>query len=141
MPSMSWRAIWNAHPYPASPCDRTSFLNQCAIRMSVALAGAGVDLSSFRGARCYPGMGHGGRHILRAQELADWIALRPALFGTAGKRKNVTANDYAGKPGIVFVQNGWGATDHIDIWDGAAMKGGSPDYFARGKEVWFWPLA
>ncbi len=140
MPTVTWRQIWNAHPYPASPCDRATFTNQCAIRMSVALAGAGVDLSSFRGARCYPGMGHGGSHVLRAQELADWIVLRPGIFGRVGKRKAVTFADYANRPGIVFVQNGWGATDHIDIWDGTAMKGGSPDYFALGKAVWFWPL-
>jgi hypothetical protein len=107
MPTVPWRKIWDAHPYPASPCDRVAFTNQCAIRMSVALAGAGVDLSSFRGARCYPGMGHGGSHILRAQELADWIARQHATFGMAGKRKNVTADDYARKPGLVFVQNGW----------------------------------
>ena len=140
MASVTWRAIWNAHPFPAFPCDRATFGNQCAIRMSVALAGAGVDLSGFRGARCYPGMGHGGRHILRAQELADWIARRTDLFGTVGKRTGVTAADYAQAPGIVFIQNGWGPTDHIDIWDGAAIKGGNLDYFARGKEVWFWPL-
>lgn len=135
MPTVTWRQIWNAHPAPAFPCDRAAFSNQCSIRMSVALAGAGVDLSSFRGARCYPGMGHGGRHILRAQELADWIARRSAVFGTVGKRSNVTANDNAGQAGLVFIQNGWGPTDHIDVWDGSAMKGGSTDYFAHGQEV------
>lgn len=36
--------------------------------------------------------------------------------------------------------NGWGATDHIDIWDGSDMKGGSPSYFALGEQVWFWKL-
>ncbi|MEN3749625.1 type VI secretion system amidase effector protein Tae4 [Sphingomonas sp. HF-S3] len=141
MPTITWLKIWNAHPYPNSPCDTVAFPNQCAIRMSVALTGAGINLSSFHGAKCYPNMGHDRRHILRAQELADWIALRPTTFGTVGKRKNVTASDYASKPGIVFIQNGWGPTDHIDIWNGVLMKGGSPEYFALGKEVWFWPLS
>ena len=140
MPTVTWRQIWNAHPAPDFPCDRAHFGNQCAIRMSVALAGAGVNLSSFRGARCYPGLGHDGRHILRAQELANWIAGRSSIFGTVSKRTGVTSADYARTPGIVFILNGWGPTDHIDIWDGSAMKGGSADYFEKGDGVWFWAL-
>ena len=141
MPVPTWRAIWDAHPGSGNfPCDRRTFTNQCAIRMSVALAGAGVSLRSFRGARCYPGMGHDGRHILRAQELANWIVANPTTFGAVNKRNGVTSADYARRPGIVFVRNGWGATDHIDIWDGATLKGGSDGYFALGEEVWFWAL-
>ncbi len=36
--------------------------------------------------------------------------------------------------------NGWGSTDHIDIWDGSDMKGGQQQYFSLGEEVWFWQL-
>lgn len=36
--------------------------------------------------------------------------------------------------------NGWGGTDHIDIWDGSDMTGGSPQYFSLGEQVWFWQL-
>lgn len=32
-----------------------------------------------------------------------------------------------GRRGIIFIRNGWGSTDHIDVWDGEHMKGGAPD--------------
>lgn len=34
--------------------------------------------------------------------------------------------------------NGWGTTDHIDVWNGKTMKGGSADWVNKGDEVWFW---
>ena len=140
--SLSFQSVWDNHPYPAFPCDRTEFENQCAIRMGVALRGAGADLTSFAGAVCYPNFGHNPRHVLRAQELADWLRQNSSVAGTPSIHRNVTAENFRGRKGIVFVQDGWGATDHIDAWDGAAfeMKGGRPEYFALGREVWFWEL-
>lgn len=54
----------------------------------------------------------------------------------------MTYEDFLDKRGIVFIQNGWGGTDHIDLWNGTScvMKGGSRDYFSRGRAVWFWEL-
>jgi hypothetical protein len=134
--------LWNNHPYPAYPCDQASFPNQCAIRIGVALRSSGVDLSSFPGAFCYPGFGHNPRHILRAQELADWLRANTAVAGAPTIHQSVTAEEFRGKQGIVFVQDGWGATDHIDAWDGVRfeMKGGQPGFFALGRAVWFWEL-
>ena len=121
------------------PCD-ASFENQCAIRMSVALRGAGVDLAPFKGAYCWHG--HKPRHVLRAEELANWLATRKDLVGTVAKHRNVTNADFAGKKGIVFIKDGWPAGgDHIDVWDGESLKGGDTEWFARGKQVWFWKLA
>lgn len=123
----------------AKPPVSKQFPNQCAIRMGVALAGAGVNLRGFRGVKCW--IQHTPRHILRAQELANWMVTQTTTFGTVQKFRNkVSSADFAGKPGLVFIQDGWGATDHIDIWDGARMKGGDPSYFGLGKQVWFWPL-
>ena len=139
MPTLTVKKLWDAHPYPDNPCDTTLFENQCAIRMSVALRGAGADLGSFVGARCYPNLKHDPRHVLRAQELANWLAGQTTLVGTVTKYKRATFADFVGKKGIVFIQDGWGPTDHIDVWDGSQMKGGSADYFARGA-VWFWEL-
>lgn len=140
MPTLTFTKLWDSHPYPDSPCDTTLFVNQCAIRMSVALRGAGADLASFAGAKCYPGLKHSPKHVLRAQELAEWLAGQTTLVGTVKKYKKVSSVDFAGKKGIVFIKDGWGPTDHIDVWNGSALKGGSPDYFARGKAVWFWEL-
>ena len=138
MPTLSTQKLWDEHPYPDSPCDTALFPNQCAIRMGVALRGAGANLSSFTGARCWSG--HSPRHVLRAQELANWLKTQTALVGTVKTYKGVMDTNFLGKKGIVFIRDGWGPTDHIDVWDGAQMKGGSPDYFARGQEVWFWEL-
>jgi hypothetical protein len=133
---VSFNKIWTNHPGRlSSPCK---FVNQCAIRMGIALQESGIDMSTFSGAKCWHG--HRPKHILRAQELADWITINSRYFGDRKVYKNVTSIDFQGKKGIVFIKDGWGATDHIDIWDGSIMKGGATDYFEKGKEVWFWDL-
>ncbi|WP_212995070.1 hypothetical protein, partial [Elizabethkingia argenteiflava] len=48
------------------------FSKSMCYKNGVALEKSKVDLSSFRGARCW--FDHNPRHILRAQELADWIS-------------------------------------------------------------------
>jgi hypothetical protein len=46
-----------------------------------------------------------------------------------------------GRTGVIFFRDGWGATDHIDVWDGEALVGGFPSYFdADFKELWFWDV-
>lgn len=132
--------LWNNHPYPDSPCDTNYFTNQCAIRMGVALERSGVDMRSFTGAKCYHGLRHNPKHILRAQELADWLKIQKSIVGDVKIYTGVSNNDFTGKRGIVFIKNGWGATDHIDVWNGLQMKGGTPSYFSLGEEVWFWEL-
>lgn len=43
--------------------------------------------------------------------------------------------------GIVFIKDGWGATDHIDVWNSSELKGGETEYFLSSwKEIWFWQL-
>lgn len=130
--------LWTNHPGYTRPCN---FDNQCAIRMGVALEKSGIDLSSFKGARCWHN--HTPRHILRAQELATWMSKKEEIFGKKEEFKNVTYEDFQGKHGIVFIQDGWGPTDHIDLWNGVRciMKAGGSDYFAKGKAVWFWELS
>ena len=144
MHRVSFLQLWNNHPYPDSPCDTNTFRNQCAIRMGVALEKSGVDTSSFDtmypNRRCYPGLGHNPRHILAAQELANWLKTQRSVVGNVKIYKNVNSKDFRGKKGIVFIKNGWGAIDHIDVWNGTRMKGGWPNYFSLGKEVWFWEL-
>jgi hypothetical protein len=140
--------------YPAehSPCQNSAghpnFGNQCAIRMGVCLGDAGVDLRSFRGVRCWHG--HSPRHILRAQELADWLKTQTRVFGTPEirrRRSRTPAADehaFSGRNGIILCQNFWGAGnqgDHIDLWNDTLMVTGTVDYITRSQQVWFWPLA
>lgn len=74
--------LWKHHPgNGVFPCDKSKHTNQCAIRMSVALEKSGVDLRSFSGVKCWEKHEDGFRHILRAQELADWIKMHPEIFG------------------------------------------------------------
>ncbi len=145
MAKVRFQLLWDNHPGPdAKPCDAT-FPNQCAIRMGIALEKSHVDTRSFDtmypGRRCYPGFKHAPGHILAAQELANWLATQVALVGSAEKKRRVNSGTYGGREGIVFIQNGWGATDHIDLWDGTEMRAGLANYFALGQAVWFWPLS
>ena len=66
MALLGFRELWDNHPYPQSPCD-SYFVNQCAIRMGVALEQTGLTITGV--ARCW--FRHTPHHILRAQELAN----------------------------------------------------------------------
>ena len=144
MAKIQFQILWDNHPGTAFVCDKTLFPNQCAMRMGVALEKSHVNMRSFDikfpQRRCYPGLKHSPAHILAAQQLADWLVTQPALFGSVIKRKKAISGDFGGKKGIVFIMNGWGQTDHIDLWNGQVMRAGQADYFALGKEVWFWEL-
>lgn len=145
MPKILFQTLWNNHPgRAAKPCDAGAFPNQCAIRMGIALEHSNVDTRSFDtmypNRRCYPGLKHSPRHILAAHELARWLETQTPLVGRPTKRKRVNSGDYGGKKGIVFIENGWGPTDHIDLWNGREMLAGNPGYFAIGETVWFWAL-
>lgn len=135
--STNFDTLWANHPgRDAHPCV---FENQCAIRMGVCLEKSGIDTSSFTGVRCWHG--HSPGHILRAQELANWLESKSDLFGHS--QKSFSSSIVQGKRGILFIQNGWsGGVDHIDLWDGKKrqMIGGELDYLKLGEQVWFWEL-
>ncbi len=133
---INFSSLWNNHPgIGSSPCN---FENQCAIRMGIALEKSGVDLKSYTGVRCW--YGHSPKHILRAQELANWMKNKTDLFGDRKIYEKKTSDDFEGKQGVVFIMDGWGPTDHIDVWNGYQLKGGYIDYMNRGVEIWFWEL-
>lgn len=137
--SLFFQKLWKNHPGRTHPCDSSVFNNQCAIRMGVALEKSGVDTSSFDTMyperRCW--LGHNPGHILAAQELANWIKSKTHIFGTL---KKITPNNYPSNSGIIFIKDGWGTTDHIDVWNGSSLKGGDSSYLSKGTEVWFWDI-
>ena len=138
--TISFSDLWTHHPYPDSPCSG-GFTNQCAIRMGVALEASGLDTTSFDGARCWSG--DSPAHILRAEELARWLALRSDVGRLTRYTRQKTAANFMGKRGIIFIKDGWGAGDHIDLWDGIQTKrlrGGYPEWIAQGRQTWFWQL-
>lgn len=69
------------------------------------------------------------RHRRVSQPLRD-------PMGNALGKSGIHTNSFD----VMCIKNGWGATDHIDLWNGAAMRGGFANYFGLGKEVWFWEL-
>ncbi len=147
-----FRNLWDNHPFNSKPCDATLFANQCAIRMGVAMEKSGLDTSSFdtmfEKRRCYPGLKHSPAHILAAHELAQWMNTKTSKFGVREKlisksdRKNIIKGTNGprdkGKKGIIFINNGWGPTDHIDLWDGGKMRAGVKSWLFKGDELWFW---
>lgn len=77
---MKFKELWENHPTVKSrrddaPCKvngKRAFDNQCAIRLGQALTESGIDLNTFKGARCWHS--HKPAHILRAEELAKWLS-------------------------------------------------------------------
>ena len=143
------KLFWHNHPGRKNVCDETLFVNQCAIRMSTALELSGINLSQDRRVmrRCtteYRAFKHHKEglvkgHVLAAQELANWINSQRSTFG---RRSIVNSQqEILGRSGIIFFRDGWGTTDHIDVWDGQALVGGFPSYFDSDfKELWFWDV-
>lgn len=121
-----------------------SFSDHCAIHLSESLRKCGVGAKSFKGARCWNCPSGTAAHILRAQDLADWLSKKPFIgcpspvIMTGGDFKERCEN----KTGIIFFKDYWqregekGTSlrtgDHIDFWkDGTLAGGGFLRSFAR----------
>jgi Type VI secretion system (T6SS), amidase effector protein 4 len=165
---INFQRLWNNHPLnqnpPVShPCrvpvtNADAYPHECSIKMSVALMGAGVNMSLCPKTRCdYRRFAGHENHIIRAQELADWLA-SPTVLGTPQKYlqpKKQNLEEYkksalwnvSGKTGIVFFQNFWGQGnqgDHLDVWNEQMMsgdfQGANINYFTRAPHIWFWEI-
>jgi hypothetical protein len=126
--------LWSSYPTEQSPCDQ-SWDNQCAIRMSVCLTGAGFQLTNYTEPQCKHG------HARGAESLANYLwkqVGRPKIATTAAQgRKNVE-----GKTGLLFFKDisGFrgGIGDHFDLWNSGLTKTG--EYFESSKQTWFWEV-
>ena len=143
------KLFWHNHPGRENICDDTLFANQCAIRMGAALELSGIIIPLDRRIlrrctteyRAFTDHKHGlvKGHILAAQELANWIKSEPSTFGS--REVLQSKEQILGRSGVIFFKDGWGTTDHIDVWDGESLVGGFPSYFESDyKELWFWDL-
>ena len=144
----SFEQLWSNLPSGSQfPCDQSKYGNQCAIRMSVALQQAGVDVKNCPAVKCdYHLNEHKSiKHFLRAQELANWFK-RSGLFGKTHEYTRTELNRlgaqtvFQNRKGIIFIQDGWGPTDHIDLWNGRIIKNGGADYLDKGISLWFWDI-
>jgi hypothetical protein len=130
-----FKALLDKYPDTSAPCDQ-AWDNQCAIRVSIALVGAGFHLTGYTDPLCKHG------HARGAESLANylWKQLRPPIVRKdAGKAKAATKD----KTGIVFFRDitGFrgGLGDHIDLWDRTASMTG--EYFDVCAQTWFWEVA
>ena len=91
--------------YPSSPpCDEKVFKDQCAIKVSTALQGAGVSLKTFTGTCCWQHKGM--KHVLRAEELANWLKMR--YLANWPDPIDITGKDWQkqikNKTGVIFLK-------------------------------------
>ncbi len=130
--AINFAELSNNYPTEQHPCG-DGWGNQCAIRMSIALEGAGFSLSGYSDPLC----SHG--HARGAESLANhlWRQLGRPLILTSNAKSSLSS-----KRGIVFFKDiaGFrnGSGDHIDCWDGTGTKTG--EYFSYCKQVWFFNL-
>ena len=134
----SWQ-LWTSYPKESSPCAQ-GYINQCAIRMSIALEGAGVDLSGYDGNRC----SHG--HARGAQGLASYLK---EIWGlptwTYRKNRGKAGSLLQHHNGAIFFKNCFTREgesrregDHIDVW--YAGRAQTYQNFTGSEEIWFWKL-
>jgi hypothetical protein len=152
-----FKLLWKYHPgLPGVVCDTDEFTNQCAMRMGVSLESSDIRLPDGDTLRkCtthydYPDHRSGkiSGHVLAAQELATWLDEKSQLATWLDENSTIpihmpakSKEEVKGKTGIIFFLNGWGPTDHIDVWDGESLKGGDDSYFdVDYEELWFWEV-
>lgn len=130
-PLPSFYRIWESYPKVDAPCDGP-YENQCAIRASIALIGAGFSLAGYTEPMCRHG------HARGAESLANFISRtvgRPQILKPDEARRTMS-----GRSGLVFFRNIEGFRnsrgDHFDLWDGSKARGSV--YFDRSQQVWFW---
>lgn len=131
-PKVSFVKLWAGYPSDKPYIDAKTgkppkgFENQCAIKVSVALHAAGIDMKSFNGDHVRI---HGKNAAIRAEDLASWLKARH-IDGISFAPMNITGEKWQekinGKTGIVSFKDYWtreGETeinrsgDHIDLWN------------------------
>lgn len=136
---LTFEQLWSNYP-SGDPYDDPAYDNQCAIRLSVMLHRSGIEMKSFSEKLIKPSPGRKsiGRIMLdgkptatRADELAEWLKLRP--FAGLPNPENITGSNWeskvAGRTGIIAFKNYWARSSnesnpsggHIDLWNGKRL--------------------
>lgn len=113
-----------------------SYINQCAMRMSVSLQKAGLSMAGYGDPIC---RANGKSHARGAEGLGNflWHKIgRPQIFKPTQVKSKID-----GRTGIILFKDipnfRDGNGDHIDLWDGKQTKGGR---IYNSDQVWFWPV-
>jgi hypothetical protein len=144
-----WASYPGGHPYadPNTGKPPPGFDNQCAIKVSMAIHGAGIAMKSFRGlARQVNSL----PVAYVAAQLAEWLKLQP-FCGLRKSPENVTGPNWQerirGRTGIVYFANYWArderekkrdkpSGDHIDLWNGSRLTASGMSFFSTlGRRI------
>lgn len=137
------------------PCTNPRAVNQCAVRMSTALARCGFPMHGFpdrrrihRPANCRIQV----PHVLGAQELEEFLRTRMTVskeYRKHGGGLSHAFDELRNRKGIVFFDRVNGRTDHIDLFDGERIQNevlygsanaSTASYFERAKRITFFQL-
>lgn len=167
---VSFDTLWNNYPDKEkikSQCtnkqsdDNKPFSDYCAIMLSECFIRSGVDLSQFKGNRCWSHQGK--KHILLAEDLANGLKRHtPAGFN---KSERIQPGSYqsalSDKTGVIFFRDYWQrgiesferrSGDHIDLWNkneitssGMFIRSlleflGRVSDLNKSREIWFWEI-
>lgn len=148
VPPVRFADLWASYPSklpfvdPKTGKPPSGYDNQCAIKVSWAIHGIGVQMVSFKQASVAV---DGKKLAIRAEDLAAWLKKLP-FCGLPTAPATITGKDWAakikGKTGIIFFKDYWrrdgqshASGDHIDLWNGAKLTStgllGSLETFAR----------
>lgn len=138
-----WASYPGSPPFvdPKTGKPPPGYENQCAIKVSVAIHGVGIEMKSFRGAAETV---NGLPAALLASQLAAWLKQQP-FCGLPTSPENVTGaewqNRIRGRTGIVYFADYWARNakeeagdkptgDHIDLWNGSRLTATGMSFFS-----------
>jgi hypothetical protein len=138
-----WAAYPGGHPYvDANGKTPAGYENQCAINLSAAIHGAGIEMRSFQGATVT--LPSGRRAATSASQLAAWLRRQP-FCGLPQAPENVAGDKWQskikGRTGIVYFEHYWARNeaekaagkptgDHIDLWNGTRLTAVGWEFFS-----------
>jgi Type VI secretion system (T6SS), amidase effector protein 4 len=137
------RTVYDGYITDRQPCKNPAITNQCAVRMSLALARNGFTFDDFNNQSRI----HQGRstcqlgdepHLVGADELHRYL-MQTWDAGQRGTGREIQSR-IAGLPGIIYFNNcferragGPQTGDHIDLWNGSQIYNQILDVSAGGS--------
>lgn len=132
--------------YPGEPTN-----NVCALKVSIALNGAGINIPNISNAPGLPGtvLGANGKyHFLNAKALSEWMKRTFTTYDEYTPAQYTNTNGVhtliSGKKGIIIsIYDGGNASGHADIYTGTTCSNSPNNPSAAcgiGGTVHFWEL-